>query len=89
MLKFIMRGFLIIVTIVLQSVIPLVNISGSITIIRLPRRLLRNKKRTLIRVKHPITQQARQHGVALTDAIVQKSGCSKIVVEEVHLSWIL
>jgi hypothetical protein len=33
-------------------------------------------------VKQPIPQQVRQHEVEKTDAIVQQSGCSKIVVDE-------
>jgi len=58
MLKFIMNGFLIIVIIVLQLVIPLVNVSGYITIIMLPKRLLRNKQRMLIRVRHLLLRSA-------------------------------
>jgi hypothetical protein len=67
MLKFNMNGFLITVTIMLQSVIPLENA---------------HKGEASDIVKHPIPQEAGQHEVEKTDAIVQPSGGSKIIVDE-------
>ena len=80
MFKFNMNGFLNTETIVLHLVIPSVNVSGYITIITFSRRLLRNKKKkknvhkgeASDTMKHPIPQQARQHEVELSNAIVQQ-----------------
>jgi len=88
MLKFVMNGFLITVTIVLQLVIPLVNVTGCITINSAFKEVAKKQKGNVHKgevfdtMQHPIPQPTRQHGVALTDAIVQPSGCNKIIVDE-------